>query len=181
MGTVGVGSIGGNVVGGVRGLNGFLTALPELLVAFGGFLPIGFKDECPAQFVRGTPELAVPPAHLPNRFGQPIGAHDDNGDADDDHHFCESKAEHARTSGRARNRCVSSRPGDSMSDNHWDLVQTPTGKVISRANAQVLEEKRYVCAKSEHLGAYVDPGNCRLCGEPRIERTVPVGFKEGSA
>ena len=62
--------------------------------------------------------------------------------------------------------------------NHWKLTQTPTGKIIERANAEVLEQESYVCEDAGHYGIYFEPGNCRICGQPRIQKVVPIGFKE---
>jgi hypothetical protein len=69
----------------------------------------------------------------------------------------------------------------SENPNHWKLVQTTTGKIIERANAEVLEQESYVCEDSGHYGIYPEAGNCRICGRPRVKKVVPVGFREKSA
>ncbi|MBX2803016.1 MAG: hypothetical protein KTR31_35360 [Myxococcales bacterium] len=63
-------------------------------------------------------------------------------------------------------------------DNHWALVQTPTGKIIERSNSEVLEEEAWVCADSGHYGIYFEPSNCRICGKERVKKKVPIGFRE---
>lgn len=67
---------------------------------------------------------------------------------------------------------------DEASSNHWKLVQTPTGKIIERSKSEVLEAEVYVCKDPGHYGIYHEPGSCRICGEPRIKKTAPIGFKE---
>ncbi|MEM6926970.1 MAG: hypothetical protein AAF602_08590 [Myxococcota bacterium] len=69
----------------------------------------------------------------------------------------------------------------SETDQHWTLVQTPTGKIINRADAEVLETDAYVCEIPGHYGIYMEPGNCRICGRPRVKKHVAVGFKEKAA
>ncbi|HHO54325.1 MAG TPA: hypothetical protein ENK18_26510 [Deltaproteobacteria bacterium] len=66
-------------------------------------------------------------------------------------------------------------------DNHWTLVQTPTGKIIERAKAEVLEAEAWVCEDPGHYGIYFKPGACRICGKARIKKVVPIGFQERSA
>lgn len=63
-------------------------------------------------------------------------------------------------------------------DRNWSLVQTPTGKIINRADAEVLEMDAWVCADPGHYGIYMEPGNCRICGKPRVQRHVAVGFAQ---
>jgi len=64
--------------------------------------------------------------------------------------------------------------------NHWQQVQTPTGKLIARSDSEVLEQESWVCADPGHYGIYREASNCRICGEPRIKKVVPVGFAEKS-
>jgi len=64
------------------------------------------------------------------------------------------------------------------SSSNWDLVQTPSGKIIPRADAEVLETDAWVCEDPGHYGIYMEPGNCRICGKPRIKKHVAVGFRE---
>ncbi len=68
-----------------------------------------------------------------------------------------------------------------QADNHWSLVQTPTGKIIDRASSEVLEEDAWVCADSGHYGIYFAAGRCRICGEDRVQKRVPIGFREKGA
>lgn len=60
----------------------------------------------------------------------------------------------------------------------WDLVQTPTGKIIPRADSEVLEQESYVCEIPGHYGFYASPGTCRICGKTLVKKMVGVGFKE---
>lgn len=62
--------------------------------------------------------------------------------------------------------------------NHWNLIQTTTGKIIERDNAEVMEAEVYVCSDPGHYGIYYEAGVCRICGEPRIQKKAPVGFEE---
>lgn len=65
-------------------------------------------------------------------------------------------------------------------ENHWTLVQTTTGKIIDREAAKVLEAEVYVCKDEGHYGIYFEPGGCRICGEPRVQKVAPIGFTEAS-
>ena len=65
--------------------------------------------------------------------------------------------------------------------NHWTLVQTPSGKIIERDNAEVLEAEVYVCEDPGHYGIYHEEGHCRICGKPLIKKSAPIGFKEKAA
>ncbi len=71
--------------------------------------------------------------------------------------------------------------GEQTTKNHWTLVQTPTGKIIERSQAEVLEAEVYVCQDPGHYGIYFEPGPCRICGEPRVQKVAPIGFKEKGA
>ena len=64
--------------------------------------------------------------------------------------------------------------------NHWDLVQTTTGKIIKRTDAVVLEDDRWICQNTDHIGSYPKTGSCRICGEPLHQKRVPVGWAEAS-
>ncbi len=66
-------------------------------------------------------------------------------------------------------------------DNHWGLVQTGEGKVITREVAEVLEAERWVCENEGHLGFFDAQGGCRICGEPLVAKVVAVGFSERKA
>ncbi len=63
-------------------------------------------------------------------------------------------------------------------ENLWETIQLPTGKQISRENAEEVTAPRYECPDPGHSGGYPEPGECRICRQQMVETEMMVKWKE---
>ena len=63
-------------------------------------------------------------------------------------------------------------------ENHWELVQLSTGKVVRREDAEPVKALRWVCPDPGHSGGYPEPGECRICRQAMVETEMMVKWKE---
>jgi len=63
-------------------------------------------------------------------------------------------------------------------ENHWELVQLSTGKVVRREDAEPVKELRWVCPDPGHSGGFPKEGVCRICETPLVQEELVVRWKE---
>jgi len=62
-------------------------------------------------------------------------------------------------------------------ENHWELVQLPTGKVVRRTEVQPAKAMRWVCPDPGHSGGFVKEGVCRICGTALVQEELIVAWE----
>jgi len=63
-------------------------------------------------------------------------------------------------------------------ENHWELVQLPTGKIVHRDEVKPAKELRWVCPDPDHSGGFEKPGVCRICEKDLVQEELVVRWEE---